>query len=177
MKYKINIDPISVKKNPAAGEKYFCEQSFESHTIEISSDINLMEKIKSLYKMYIVSQSFIQPKIFNITIECGESVASHIIGLISKEKNSLYEFRHAINFPINKHRLSSPISSHNFDYLPTMISCEYCKSTFLHTYLKGFQDINETPCEDVCPICESVNCCDLDFQSLQEFLSANPTLC
>lgn len=170
MTYKIPIDPASVKK--IIPRKY-CDLIDEVHSITIEAHIDLINKVMEKYEPYLTAFSKVENNKKIIKLDCNASIAKEILGLIGKDED-LLKLIHSIDHPSHQYYFEQPIQSHDFDYIPNLITCNNCKGIFLHTYLKVFA--NGVYGNNICPACNTFDCCELELENLQEFLSTHPEL-
>ena len=71
-------------------------------------------------------------------------------------------------------RSMTPEPSHLVSYKPTDVKCNHCGSVFDYKELKedcGYDgDGDDYPICNICPRCGEPECCELDFENVDEFL-------
>ena len=66
------------------------------------------------------------------------------------------------------HMLGSP-EKYSYNYKPTKIRCSFCKAKNLHTALDSHSlDDGEYTWENICPSCNQPNCCELEFEKVND---------
>lgn len=167
MKFKILIDKESIKENSQEGA--------------------IVETIKKLFNIYVEGKKEIAGDIFKIFNMFGkleistdgyvghannlsEGDAYIVQDVINRYKNTMEKIeinqRSIINFSPQ-----APQPRYSFEYLPTFVECNFCKGKFDFNYLRSSGGNYDFPEHDnVCPICVSDDCCEIEFQSIEEAL-------
>lgn len=173
MKFKILIDKITIKENNPDHGSVIVTKGKTSDFFIIGKDVAASE-IMTFFSMY-GKFDFYQK-------ETGEKAYKGCITGLSE--GEAYIVRDAINrFKQTLERVEitektimtstpcAPKPRYSFEYLPTFVECNSCKGKFDFNYLGSSGGNYDFPEEDnACPICEYSDCCEIEFQSIEEAL-------
>ena len=66
--------------------------------------------------------------------------------------------------------LSEP--AYFYEYIDQIVQCECCGQVFSHTKLKRSYGL-DFYMENTCPFCDEVECCDIEFEDIEECIRDN----
>lgn len=64
---------------------------------------------------------------------------------------------------------------YEYEYEPLTVACDYCGSTFDHSHLRSDGD-DDYWSEAVCPVCGAGDCCEIEYEAIQDALTDRPDL-
>lgn len=164
MTIKIIIDKNTIKENPNVGSTKTVEIVLGEYEIKIG---NLSEDeaniIKNRYENLIVKmvRSLGQ---YSFKIITTENISEEIINLVKTFTNPEFLLDRKI-YRKDFHHI--PETGYFYDYLPTQVACSECNSIFSHDKLTC-DCFDDDFSDEVCPVCGAWNCCDIEYQSIDE---------
>jgi hypothetical protein len=174
MKFKILIDKSTVKENPGAGSTELLASGAETTVFEIKGFAAFKDNrcILEAIQKY-TDKSFIDyDRTFHIlTVPLGGGDAYIVHDWIDRNKDVI----ESVNIKKETNlvrRQTMPQPRYLFEHEPTFVECDSCGARFKHIYLKEEYEYDNTY-SNVCPACGEYECCEIEYQGIEEVLKEN----
>lgn len=162
MKYLVEIDLKSIKKNPEAGKTVTNVLGGKTVTFKLNKKHKILDdythfRLNIEYNDGRIEGEVITPEGRDMLFELAMSGELKGYNLNINEELHNISYRHA------------PEPVYLFKYSPTIIECCNCKKKLFHEQLDE-QPTEDSYCDTICPNCGTWECCQLEYETIQEAL-------
>jgi len=169
----VEIDPKSIERNPNAGEteahiliNSTCEFTVRGKHRSLEND-----KVRMTGSSSKMSSEEIYYETHYLLIDYPEKVDILIEKLMKRFKNRL---KYTVTNNYDHLNFMEPEPPYFFKHKKTKVKCCHCGKKFLHPDLKDESDYDyEGNCigrSNICPKCNTEDCCDLSFENMEDLL-------